>query len=84
MNPSTFFTRRNIIALVIIAFLVIAIPLGVYLARNTQIFRPQAAETTQPIKFTGTGVNCPASGDCTATTPTVEIELTSPFGAPAQ
>lgn len=86
MNTEFFSNRKNVIGLVIVLLLVVAIPLGVYLAQRTQIFKPRANQaTTEPIKFKeGNGVSKDAAGNYTTTTPTVEIELTSPFGAPSQ
>lgn len=85
MNTEFFANKKNLIGLGIILFLLVAIPLGVYLAQTTQIFKPRASTgTAEPIKFKeGGGVSKDASGNYTTTTPTVEIELTSPFGPPA-
>lgn len=84
-NTSGLLTKRNIIALIIAAVLLIAIPLGLYLAQQTQIFKPRASETPPAgppaIKVTGTGVTC--TGDsCKATGDSVDLELTSPLGPP--
>ena len=85
MNTEFLSNRRNVIALVIIVLLLVAIPLGVYLAQRTQIFKPRAdTGTTESIKFKeGNGVSKDAAGNYTTTTPTVELELTSPFGPPS-
>lgn len=85
MDESKFFTKRNTIAIIIIAFLLVAVPLGVYLSQRTQVFKPRASGgTTEPIKFSGSGVTRNSDGSYTTTSPTVEIELNSPFGPPAQ
>lgn len=85
MDTSNLLTKRNIIALIIFALLLIAIPLGVYLAQKTQIFKPRAtglggASPAPEIKFKqNANVNCDAQGNnCTTTSNNVEIELTAP------
>lgn len=85
MDTSNLLTKRNIIALIIFALLLIAIPLGVYLAQKTQIFKPRATAPgeTSPapeIKFRqNANVSCDAQGNnCTTTSNNVEIELTAP------
>ena len=89
MDPTTsssfLSNKRNLIALGIVLLLLVAIPLGVYLAQKTQIFKPRAdTGTAEPIKFSGTGVTKNSDGSYTTTTPTVDLELTSPFGPPSQ
>lgn len=79
-------TKRNIIGLIVVLTLLIAIPLGIYLAQKTQIFKPRATApggSPQPaIKVTGQGVSC--IGDtCNVTSDKVDLELTSPLGPPA-
>lgn len=78
-------TKKNIIGLIIALILLVAIPLGIYLAQKTQIFKPRALETTTSgppaIKVTGTGVTCQGES-CTVTGDTVDLELTSPLGPP--
>lgn len=39
---SYFQNKRNLIGLVVFLVLILAIPLGIYLVRNTQIFAPKA------------------------------------------
>lgn len=85
MDTSKLLTKKNVIALIILALLAVAIPLGVYLAQKTQIFKPRAVDgpagsPAPGIKFkTGNGVSCDANGtNCTTTSNEVEIELTSP------
>lgn len=74
-------TKRNIIGLIIALTLLITIPLGIYLAQKTQIFKPRASETLPAalpaIKVTG------CTGDpCTVTSDKVDLELNSPLGPP--
>lgn len=84
MDTGNLLTKRNIIALIIFVLLLIAIPLGVYLAQKTQIFKPRAtvgeASPTPEIKFRpNANVSCDANGtNCTTTSDTVEVELTAP------
>lgn len=85
MNTQNLLTKRNIIGLIIALVLLITIPLGIYLAQKTQIFKPRATEETPSasagIKVTGSGVNCSGEG-CTVTGDKVDLELTSPLGPP--
>lgn len=84
MDTSNLLTKRNIIALIIFVILLVAIPLGVYLAQKTQIFKPRAtvgeASPAPEIKFRqNANVACDSSGNnCTTTSDTVEIELNAP------
>ena len=86
MNTQNLLTKRNIIGLIIALTLLIAIPLGIYLAQQTQIFKPRASETPPAgpptIKvIVGEGVTC--NGDtCTVKGDKVDLELTSPLGPP--
>lgn len=81
MNTQNLLTKRNIIGLVIALTLLIAIPLGIYLAQQTQIFKPRASEvlpsSPPAIKVTG----C-TNEPCTITGDKVDLELTSPLGPP--
>lgn len=74
-------TKRNIIGLIIALTLLIAIPLGIYLAQQTQIFKPRADETTPAGPPAIKVVGC-TSEPCTVTGDKVDLELTSPLGPP--
>ena len=85
MEPNnTTFNKRNIIIFAVLVLLVVALPVGILLVQQQQRTTTQAAEAQ--IRFTGSNVNCESNGaNCTTTSPTVEVELTSPYGlAPAQ
>lgn len=47
LEPGFKFTKKKVISLVVIIFLLAAIPLGVYLAQKTQIFKSRASEIRQ-------------------------------------
>lgn len=51
MDSQKLLTKRNIIGLVIAVLLLISLPLGIYLAQKTQIFKPRA--TSLPADFSG-------------------------------
>lgn len=72
-------SKKNLISLLLLAILILAIPLGVRLARQQQILKSRAV--ADPIKFTGSGVDC-SKQECVTTSPTINIELTSPLGPP--
>lgn len=72
-------TKKNIVTFLILAILMAGIPLGVKLVQEQQIFRPRAA--AEPVKFSGVGVTC-TNTTCTTTSPTFDIDITSPAGPP--
>lgn len=72
-------SKKNIISLLLLAILIVGIPLGVRLAQNRQQLKSRAA--ADPIKFSGPGVDC-SKQECITTSPTINIELTSPLGPP--
>ena len=74
-----FLNKKNIITLLLLAILVLAIPVGVRLVKTQQILQSRA--TGGGITFRGTGVACPASGECSTTERQIEVVLDSPFGA---
>lgn len=76
MNSNSVFTKNNLITLLFLAILILAIPLGVKLAQQTQIFKPKAASL--PIQFSGTGVDC-TGATCTTTSTNVNVILNSCF-----
>lgn len=79
-SDNHWFSKKNIITYLILAILVLAIPLGVKLVQTQQQLKSKAALET--VTFRGEGVNCPATGECTATQPQIEVVLDSPFGPP--
>ena len=63
----------------------VAIPFGVKLAQQTQVFRPKAAGAP-PISFTSSQnfpntVDC-STNPCTTKSSTVDMQITSPIGGP--
>ncbi|QQG43242.1 MAG: hypothetical protein HYW45_03505 [Candidatus Daviesbacteria bacterium] len=76
MNSGSIFTKNNLITLLFLAILILAIPLAVKLAQQTQIFKSKAGST--PIQFSGTGVDC-AGTSCTTTNTNVNVILNSCF-----
>lgn len=73
-------SKKNLISLLLLAILIVGIPLGVRLAQRQQQLKSRAV--VDPIKFSGTGVDC-SKTECVTTSPTINIELTSPLGPPA-
>lgn len=80
MNSSSIFTKTNLVTLLFLAILILAIPLGVKLAQESQILKSRAAST--PITFGGTGVDC-SGATCTTTSPNFNIILNSCWEDPA-
>lgn len=72
------FSKKNLIPYLILLILVLAIPLGVRLVQTQQQLQSRAAGGE--VSFRGSGVTCPATGECTATQPQIEVVLDSPFG----
>lgn len=70
-----FKNKKNLITLVLIGILLLAIPVGINLLKQQQIIQSRA--TGDEIKFSGTSVKC-SGGDCTTTSPTVQVDLTPP------
>lgn len=56
------FTKKTVIGLVVLVLLVAAIPIGVYLSQQTQIFKPKAAEV-KPISGPETSLTLVAPGN---------------------
>lgn len=88
-----FQNKRNVAALIALIILLVAIPLGIYLARTTQIFKPRAQETGAITladcagAITLEGCNCvttDASGNKVLTCEKVPLRLVAPlFGEPS-
>jgi predicted negative regulator of RcsB-dependent stress response len=76
-NQNKLLTRKNIITILIIGIIILAIPVGVKLSQESQVFKSRAAADT--ITFSGTGVS---TDKTTTTTPNVTVELKSPLGPP--
>lgn len=75
---SYFQNRRNFIGLIILLVLVFAIPLGIYLVRNTQIFAPKADVTGSIALAEGACVET-VNGEKVLTCKNVPLRLISPF-----
>lgn len=77
-------TKKNLLTLLLLAVLMVAIPLGVKLAQQTQVFKSRAA-LAPPIQFQGAGgantVTC-TGNSCVTTSPAIDIQITSPIGPP--
>lgn len=80
MNSDALFTKNNLAALLFLAILILAIPLGVKLAQQTQILKSRAAST--PIQFNGTGVDC-STTPCTTTNSNFNIIINSCWEDPS-
>lgn len=70
-----FKNKKNVMTLILIGILLLAIPVGITLLKQQQIIKSRA--TGDEIRFSGAGVNC-AGGNCTTTSPDVQVELTPP------
>lgn len=75
-----FKNKKNLINLLVFLVLVLALPLGIQLIRQQQIFSSRAS--TDPIKFTGPNVETRA-GKQVALKPQIALELVSHLGQPA-
>lgn len=93
MDEKSFLAKRNIIALILLLLLMVGIFVGVRLARERQQPKSKAAETdpvhfipSDKVTFTPQGQSgCNNPGGCyTTTDPTVQVQLRSPLGGPAQ
>lgn len=74
--------KKNLTNLIILLILVITLPLGIYLAKKTQIFNPRAA--AEPITFLeGTCIQKNAvTGKLVAVCQDIKLSLVSPIGPP--
>lgn len=74
--------KKNLTNLIILLILVITLPLGIYLAKKTQIFNPRAA--AESITFLeGTCIQKNAvTGKLTAVCQDIKVSLVSPLGPP--
>lgn len=76
-----FQTKGNLVNLLVLLVLVVALPVGIYLTRQQQILKSQAA--IEPIVFLEGGCVQKQGTKVVATCPDVNIQLTSPLGPPA-
>ncbi len=77
-----FSSRKNLISVMVVLILVLAIPVGIYLIRQTQIFKSRA--TSDPIVFSGSNVTKDAQGRyhlVDSTNKTVTLQLSTNLGA---
>lgn len=80
---SDLFTKRNVIISLVLLMLAVSIYFGVGLVQQQTKLSPKA--TGSEVKFKGSNVSpnpCDPSNGCVATNRNIEIEVTSPFGAP--
>lgn len=75
-EKNSFFSRRNIIVIVMSVSLLVAIPIGMYLVRKQTQLKSKASGT-ENVRITD-GVRCDG-GNCEVISDTIELELTSPF-----
>lgn len=78
LNIVDSFKKKNLKSTLILLFLLLALPLGLYLANQTQIFKPRA-DVTGSIIFQGPNVII-ANNKKIALTRDIALKLTSPFG----
>ncbi|MBI2593308.1 hypothetical protein HYW44_01535 [Candidatus Daviesbacteria bacterium] len=76
-----FQNKKNLISLVVLLALILAVPLGIYLARNAQIFRPKADITGAVALGQGDCVTT-LNGEKVLTCKDVPLILTAPFESP--
>lgn len=77
-----FFSKRNILAFLVVAILLISIPFGVKLVQERQNTKSKAS-SADAITFTGPNVDCTSNpSQCTTTSSTVQLQLVSPLGPP--
>lgn len=86
-SSSTLLTKRNIIFVLLLLILVVSIPLAVRLAQQQTQLRSKAAGEASivfkdPAGKSGVVKEDPAgSGNFITTEPSIQIQVTSPFGA---
>lgn len=73
--------KKNLVSLTLLLALIFAIPLGIYLARNTQIFRPRA-EVEGIISLAEGNCVKTINGERVLTCKDVPLKLINPFGSP--
>lgn len=73
-------SKRNLINLLILGILILAVPLGVNLLRNRQIFKSKAV--VDPIVLTGSDARKKSDGTWVITQPEVALQITSSLGPP--
>lgn len=87
MQPvGSLLNKKNIISGVLVLFILISIPVGVFLVQRQQELRSRASgvvkeDTTGVISFSGDGVSCDTNGgNCTTTGKDIQIDFNSPLG----
>lgn len=79
ISDNHFFTRKNIINLLLLAITVLGLPLGLNALKTAQILRSRAS--LDPIVFTGPNVET-RNSKTVATKPQVSVQIASPLGPP--
>lgn len=74
--------KKNLLGILAVAILLVAVPFTVELVKQQQELRSQASSEPS-LEFSGDGVNCDTQGKCTTTNDTIQIDLHSPLGPPA-
>lgn len=72
--------KNNLITLLILGILILAVPIGINLIKNQQIFKSRAA--ADPIVFTGNAVSRNGQWFVVDRAKPISLELTSPLGGP--
>lgn len=73
-----FQNKRNLVGFIVLVVLILAIPLGIYLVKKTQIFSPKAEETGAITLAEGSCVSTDASGNKVLTCKDVPLRLVAP------
>ena len=94
MDQITLLKKKQIVGLIILLVLIASLPVALYLARQTQIFRPRATE--EQIQFFGKSPECLDCGETrnlsggrvgftlnSQDEAKIGIRLSSPLGPPA-
>jgi len=75
------FSKKNLIAYLLLAIIAAAIPIGVKLVQTQQLLRSKAVETGNEVTFPK--LKQDAQGNYVTNTTQIEVRLDSPFGPPA-
>lgn len=73
-------SKKNIIAFLLLAIIVVAIPVGIKLVQTQQTIKSQAAG--EPIVFPDLNRTDPTTGNPVSQGSTIKVQLNSPFGPP--
>lgn len=82
LTENKILSKKNITTFLIIGILVLVIPFTVKLVERQQTLKSRAAGENAITFVPGDNIECDASGNCTTTDSTVELELKSPIGPP--